>query len=240
VTTPVVLLASLGRSGSDFDQLVATIESTGRQAVAVNLPGVGLAVDRPAGADLHALAAEVAARIEPLGPRVHLVGHAFGNRVARCLAADHPDRVASLILLGCGGKLPGDPGATDALLRCFTEQPGSAAHTGAVATAFFAPGNPVPPSWSTGWWPEAARRQGEAARATPVDDWWVPPPPIPVLALVGAEDRIAPPDNARHLIDAVGERGRLVVIPGAGHALVPEQPEAVADSVLEFLARIDP
>jgi pimeloyl-ACP methyl ester carboxylesterase len=240
VTTPVVLLASLGRPGTDFDQLETAIETTGRQAVAVDLPGVALAVDRPAGADLHALAAEVAARIEPLGPKVHLVGHAFGNRVARCLATDHPDRVASLCLLGCGGKVPGDAEATDALLRCFTEEPGSAAHTEAVATAFFAPGNPVPPSWSTGWWPEAARLQGAAARATAVDDWWVPPTPIPVLALVGAEDRIAPPDNARHLVDAVGERGRLVVIPRAGHALLPEQPEAVADAVLQFLAVVDP
>ncbi len=56
----------------------------------------------------------------------HLVGHAYGNRVARCLAADRPDRVASLILLGCGGKVPGDDEARAALIECFTEPEGSA------------------------------------------------------------------------------------------------------------------
>jgi len=237
---PVVLLPSLGRPRTDFDELVAALGATGREALAVDLPGVGEAADRPVGADLHAIAADVAGRLDRFGTPFHLVGHAFGNRVARCLASDRPDAVASLTLLGCGGKIAGDDEARAALIECFSETPGSLGHRRAVATAFFAPGNPVPISWGTGWWPDAAAAQGRATEATPLDDWWVPPDPVPVLAVVGREDRISPPVNAADLVASVGDRGRLVVVGDAGHALLPEQPEAVATALLELLSRIDP
>jgi pimeloyl-ACP methyl ester carboxylesterase len=236
---PVVLLPSLGRPRSDFDHLVSALQSTGRKAVALDLPGVGDAVERPVGRTLHEVATDVVARIGGLPSPVHLIGHAYGNRVARCLAADHPDRVASLTLLGCGGKVPGDAEARDALIRCFTESPGSDAHRTVVATAFFAPGATVPPDWLTGWWPDAAAAQGAASEATPVEEWWVPPAPLPVLALVGENDRISPPANARDLIAQVGKRGRLVIVPAAGHALLPEQPEAVARALTERLTESD-
>jgi pimeloyl-ACP methyl ester carboxylesterase len=38
------------------------------------------------------------------GP-AHLVGHAFGNRVARCLAVDRPSLVRSVTLLAAGGLI---------------------------------------------------------------------------------------------------------------------------------------
>ncbi len=237
---PVVLLPSLGRARTDFDDLVAAIEGTGRRAVAVDLPGVGDAADRRPGPDLHAMAADVAGRIDGLGPAVHLVGHALGNRVARCLTAGRPGRVTSLTLLGCGGRFPGDPVARAALLRCFTEEPGSPGHREAVGTAFFAPGHPVPPSWSVGWWPAAAAAQGRAAESTPIEGWWVPPAPVPVLCVVGAEDRISPPANAADVVEQVGSRGRLAVVERAGHALLPEQPEQVAGLLAGWLAGIDP
>jgi pimeloyl-ACP methyl ester carboxylesterase len=34
---------------------------------------------------------------------VHLVGHGFGNRVARCLVTDRPDVVRSVVFLGGAG-----------------------------------------------------------------------------------------------------------------------------------------
>jgi len=61
-----------------------------------------------------------------------------------------------------------------------------------------------------------------------------------VLAMVGADDRISPPANAADLVASVGDRGRLVVVDHAGHALLPEQPEAVASALLELLSGIDP
>jgi len=138
-------------------------------------------------------------------------------------------------LLGCGGRFPGDDEARAALRRCFDVTASREEHLRDVATAFFAPGND-PAVWSDGWHPEAAEAQAAAVAATPTEDWWLPPEPIRVLALVGAEDRIAPPANAAALVDALGERGRLVVLHGAGHALIPEQGPRVAAEFAEFLA----
>jgi pimeloyl-ACP methyl ester carboxylesterase len=49
------------------------------------------------------------------------------------------------------------------------------------------------------------------------------------------DDRQAPPGNGRALRDQVGARVRLVEIPQAGHFLVLEQPQAVAEAVIAFL-----
>ena len=55
---------------------------------------------------VHDLGADVAGALEALdcGP-AHLVGHAFGNRVARCLAVDRPSLVRNVTLLGSGGLI---------------------------------------------------------------------------------------------------------------------------------------
>jgi pimeloyl-ACP methyl ester carboxylesterase len=55
---------------------------------------------------LHDLAVDVAEFLEAMdcGP-AHLVGHAFGNRVARCLAVDRPSLVRSVTLLAAGGLI---------------------------------------------------------------------------------------------------------------------------------------
>ncbi len=234
----VVYLASLGRPVRDLDLLADTAKSLGWTAVKVELPGVPPSpLPRP-GSDLHSVAAAVARAIEAAAGRdttALVVGHAFGNRVARCVAADRPDLVSGLVLLGCGGRFPGDAEARAALRRCFDLTASPEEHLHAVATAFFAPGND-PAVWSDGWHPEAADAQAAAVAATPTEDWWLPPDPIRVLALVGAEDRIAPPSNATALVEALGDRGRLAVLSGAGHALIPEQGPSVAAEFAEFLA----
>jgi len=228
---PVVLLASLGRSTADFDSLVEPLLAAGRRVVAIEGHGVGTSPLPPSGADLHDLAKDVASSMEGLAGPALVVGHAFGNRLARCLATDHPHLVAGLVLLGAGGKVGPDNEAQGALARCFRRDLSERERLEAVATAFFAPGSDPSP-WRDGWWPEAARVQSAATQATATDDWWLPPAPIEVWAAVGAQDRISPPANAQMLVEALGERGHLRIIEGAGHALLPEQPDAVLEVIL--------
>jgi pimeloyl-ACP methyl ester carboxylesterase len=102
----VVLLPNAGCSASYFEHFVHQLALAGFQSVAVNMRGVANSTGSLAGISLHDLAADVAAVIEALGcAPAHVLGHAFGNRVARCLAADRPDLVRSFILLAAGGLI---------------------------------------------------------------------------------------------------------------------------------------
>ena len=58
---------------------------------------------------------------------------------------------------------------------------------------------------------------------------------IPTLIVVGAEDAITPPSEARSMA-AETEAGRIVVIPGAGHMTPVEQPDELARTLDEFLS----
>lgn len=235
----VLLLPSLGRPASDLADLAADLAAAGYTALLADPPGVdGVAVPDPPPGTLHDLAALALAGLDERDLPVAVVGHAFGGRIARCLAADRPQLVRSVVVLGGGGRIPGDPEAVAALRACFDPHLDPEEHLDAVRSAFFAPGND-PGVWAGGWWPEAAELQRRAGSATAVADWWGAGE-SPVLVVVGAQDRISPPGNGRQLVDQLGGRATLVEIAGAGHALLPEQPAAVSAAVGGFLARTSP
>jgi pimeloyl-ACP methyl ester carboxylesterase len=111
---PVVLLANAGYSAGYFDHLARVLVTGGFQRISINMRGVGGSIGSLDGATLHDLAGDVAGVIKAIscGP-VHLIGHAFGNRVARCLAVDQPPLVRSVTLLAAGGLIvPSTPPGT--------------------------------------------------------------------------------------------------------------------------------
>lgn len=91
----VLALHGWGRTRGDFDTLLS-----GYDAIAVDLPGFGASPppDHPVGA------AGYAQLMEPLFAEFDLppviVGHSFGGRVAVALAAQHPESVSGLVLVG--------------------------------------------------------------------------------------------------------------------------------------------
>ena len=52
--------------------------------------------------------------------KVHLLGWAFGNRVARATASLHPNAVATVILLAAGGKVPPSAETAEIMTTLFT------------------------------------------------------------------------------------------------------------------------
>ena len=87
----VVPIPGGGLDASYFTNFAQRLAHAGFRAVAVTPRGAGESTGPFEGVTLHTFAADVAGVIEALncGP-VHVLGHAFGNRVARCLAADRP------------------------------------------------------------------------------------------------------------------------------------------------------
>jgi len=76
--------------------------------------------------------------------------------------------------------------------------------------------------------------RGLAARADSRE--MLPKVAVPTLVLVGEEDVLTPPDEARAVAAAI-PGARLEVIPRAGHLANLENPEAVNTALLAFLSR---
>jgi pimeloyl-ACP methyl ester carboxylesterase len=62
---------------------------------------------------------------------------------------------------------------------------------------------------------------------------------VPVLVLVGEEDKLTPPADSEAMVAALPD-ARFSRIPNAGHLAPLEQPEAVAGAVREFLQDVAP
>ncbi|WP_419926952.1 alpha/beta fold hydrolase [Candidatus Poriferisocius sp.] len=232
----VVMLPSMGRGAGDFELLAADVAAAGYRVACPEPRGLGASAVPDREETLSTLASDVAAVISELGggPAV-LVGHAYGNRIARMTATEHPDLVESLVLLACGGFIPVTEEMGVAMRTIFDTRNPPNVRLDAVARAFFAPGNDAS-VWAGGWYGSLARHQEQATVNTPVGDWWAGGT-APMLAVQPADDRLAVPANAEALVQAVGDRVEVVVIPNAGHALLPEQPEAVAETVIAWLDR---
>ncbi|MEY4248884.1 MAG: hypothetical protein RJA87_517 [Pseudomonadota bacterium] len=233
----VVLIASLGRGASDFDDLAERIARAGFQAAAINPRGVERSRG-PAAKTMDDYAMDVSKTIEALHPGpggVVLIGHAFGNRVARATAAAYPDRVSGLILLASGGQVPIAPNINKALLDVFDVNLTPQDHMTAVKTAFFAPGND-PDIWREGWYPAVAMEQRKVLANTPADRW-TGAGSAKMLIIQAADDAIAPPANAEALRSAHPDRVTVATIRQAGHAMLPEQPDEIARIVIERLKR---
>ena len=61
---------------------------------------------------------------------------------------------------------------------------------------------------------------------------------MPILDVQGRDDAIAPNTGSALLREELGDRVTTVVISNAGHALLPEQPVAVADAMLAFIGAL--
>ena len=230
-TRHVVLLASLGRPASDFDSLSGSLHAEGFEAHALDpLPSWD---GEPT---LHNLADRVRHEMDSRKiERAHIIGHAFGNRLARMFAADHPTRLATLTLLAAGGYVPIAPEIEHSLLACFDEEMPRPEHLEHVRRAFFADGSD-PSVWSGGWMPTVARYQRGALVRTDRGAWWDATADR-VLVVQALDDVIAVPENSRRYVADHRERTTLVEIADAGHAMLPERPVEIAAAVLGFLQR---
>ena len=236
----IVLLASAGRAASDFNELVVTLNESGYRTIAIDPPGIGestlMEKEGMTGHDLARGVHEIVEKEVPTGEKITVLGHAFGNRIARTYAADYPDRVAATILAAAGGKVAIHPKAAEALRHSFfTFMPDWWRRT-KVRYAFFSGDNPIPDYWMGGWCTGTAQLQGYTTRSTPSEDFWGGGS-APMLVVQAMDDTIAPPEHTAFLLkEEFGDRVTVAEIENAGHALFPEQPEKIAAAMLAFLA----
>src|SRR5215472_9368696 len=231
VGAPVVLLANAGCSTGYFDPLV----TGGFQTISINMRGVGGSSGSLDGATLHDLAGDVAGVIEAIGcGPAHLVGYAFGNRIARCLAVGQPPLVRSVTLLAAGGLIgPPTPIGTHFRNATQAKMNGSDCVT-VLGARWLSPASDPKILALVECWPAVFIAHLATSRSVPLEYWWSAGT-APLLVIQGLDDEAAPPGNGHALHEQSGERVRVVDLPHAGHFMLLEQPDAVARAVSKFL-----
>lgn len=234
--TPVVLLANAGCSTGYFDDLTRVLKGGGLQTIAINMRGVGESSGSLDGITVHDLAADVAGVLEALecGP-AHLVGHAFGNRVARCLAVDRPALVRSVTLLAAGGLIgPATPLGSGFRNATEVRMNGSDCVT-VYGARWLSPASDPKVLAQVECWPAVHLAHLATGRGMALEEWW-DAGTAPLLVIQGLDDVAAPPGNGHALREKHGDRVQLIDFPRAGHFMLLEQPEIVTRAIAEFVS----
>jgi pimeloyl-ACP methyl ester carboxylesterase len=232
---PIVLVPSYGRGADDFDDLSKRLAAAGFMALLPDPRGLGRSVGPMDTLSLRAEGDDIAAVIKTLVPggRAVVLGHAHGSRVARMVATDHPEMVKEIILLGAAGMIPRAPDIEAAFRKVFDKNATSEERLAAVQKSFFAPGNDAK-VWQDGWDVDVAAQQMAGVERVKLEEYWAGGK-AQIFVLQGAEDVIAVPENSKRLRDEFPDRVSVVEIPHSGHAMLPEQPELIAKTIIEHL-----
>ncbi len=230
----VVLLPSLARDSEDYDEVADGLAKIGYRVLRPQPRGIGKSTGPMTGISLHDFARDVAESVKVLGGggRAVIVGHAYGNWVARMTAVDYPDLVRGVVIAAAAAKQY-DPKLTAAINVAGDPSKPEPDRVKALQFAFFAPGND-PRGWLEGWHPGVRDQQRAAVAAAKQSDWWSGGA-APLLDLQAANDPFKPPEKRTEMKEEFGERVTIAVVPDASHALIPEQPAAVVAALVAWM-----
>jgi pimeloyl-ACP methyl ester carboxylesterase len=232
----VILLPSLARDSEDYDAVAEGLAGQGFRVLRPQPRGIGQSRGPLANITLHDFANDVAEVVRRLGGgRAVIVGHAYGNWVARMTASDHPQLVRGVAIAAAAAKQY-DPKLSLEIDKAGDPSLPDSVRLAALRTAFFAPGNDAA-VWLAGWHPQIRQAQRAAAAAVPQAEWWAGGR-APLLDLQAEQDPFKTPDKRNEMKNEFGDRVTIVVIPGASHALFPEQPGAVVDALSRWMRQL--
>lgn len=232
--------------GAGMDHTVWTLPARhfarhGRNVLAVDLPGHGRS-DGECKSSIEEMADWVVALLDTLEiEKAALVGHSLGSLIALDAAARHPERVRAIALVGVSAPMPVSDAILDAArvnahaaFDMLTQWGYSRRHQYG--------GNSNPGMWMVGCTLRLFERSRDGVlhadmracnayaagleRAARVH--------CPVLAVLGAEDRLTPPRNCRPLLDALPQAS-VCIVERAGHTLMVEAPNELLDALKTVL-----
>jgi len=232
-----------GRAAWDVSGTGAMLAAAGFTALSADFPGYGdSAPVQPY--DLAGMASAVIDTLAALGtgPAV-LVGHSMGGMVAQEVVARAPQAVCGLVLAGTSPAF-GKPGGDwqQAFLQSrfapLDAGLGMAGLAARLVPAMVAPGTAAPAIAAAqammAGVPEATYRAAVAALVAFDRRANLPNIQVPTLVITGEHDRTAAPEVARKMAERIP--GALChILPGAGHLLNIEQPDAFNTVLLQFL-----
>jgi pimeloyl-ACP methyl ester carboxylesterase len=230
----LLIAPSLGRGADDLGEITGRLADLGHRVFAPQPLGVD-DISALEGADLADLARHYLAGAPHDGGPIIAIGHAYGNWVARMAAVLAPERVKAVILLAAARRvIPADIKVS--LDGSFDQSLSEDERLAHLQRAFFAPGHDAR-EWLEGWYPQLAAGQRLAAARSDRSLWWHAGD-VSILDVQAAQDAISPIEQAGELRLELGSRVQCVTIENAGHALLPEQPDAVAEAIDRFVRQV--
>ncbi|MFI5880259.1 4-carboxymuconolactone decarboxylase [Streptomyces sp. NPDC051554] len=237
---PVLILGpSLGTTWHMWDRQVPELMKQWR-VFRYDLPGHGGSPAHPTGS-VADLADRLLATLDSLGvQRFGYAGCALGGAVGLELVLRHPERVASLALIAASPRF----GTADefrqrgVIVRTNGLDPIARTSPDRWFTSGFAASQPAITEWAVqmvrttdpGCYIAACEAlaafevRSELARIG-----------VPTLVLVGSDDQVTGPAEARTLVAGIPD-ARLAVVPGASHLVPVEQPAAVTDLLVRHFS----
>lgn len=231
----IVMMPSLGRGATDFFDIAQRLADAGYRALCPEPRGLGGSSGPLHGITLHDFANDIAAVIKHDGGEPTVVaGHAFGNFVARTMGADYPQLTRAVVLLAATHTWPLAQDLRDSINKCHQMDLPEEVRLKHLQHVFFAPGNDAR-VWLGGWDEEVMHAERAATEATPKEEWWTAGK-APVLDVLSLKDPLSPPDSVNCYRDQWGaDRVTIAKIDNAAHALLPEQPAAVAAAIIAYM-----
>ncbi|MFJ4283338.1 4-carboxymuconolactone decarboxylase [Streptomyces massasporeus] len=237
---PVLILGpSLGTTWHMWDRQIPELIKQWR-VFRFDLPGHGGAPAYPAGS-VGDLTTRLLATLEGLG--VHRFGYAgcaLGGAVGIELALRHPERLASLALIATSPRF----GTADefrqrgVIVRTNGLDPIARTAPERWFTGGFAAAQPAITEWAV----QMVRTTDPGcyiASCEALASFDVRPElgrvGAPTLVLVGSDDQVTGPAEARTLVAGIPD-ARLAVVPGASHLVPVEQPAAVTDLLVRHFS----
>jgi pimeloyl-ACP methyl ester carboxylesterase len=248
---PLVLVMGMG--GTCQGWLTVTIPDlikAGRRCVIFDNRGAGQSEDPGGPITTAEMAGDTCALLDHLGlPRAHVLGGFLGGMIAQELALAHPERVASLILVGTYAR-------ADAKRRAILELWKSMVELGVPAELRIKKRL----IWTLG---DATMEQEDLIEAmwrfylrddAPMDDKVfarqaeacmrhdtlerIAQIQAPTLVVNGEGDILTPPHLSREIVSRVRD-SRLVLLPNAGHLVAAELAPRFNRLVIRFLADVE-
>jgi len=242
--TPLLLLHGFPMSSAIFAPIRPFVERSGR-LITMDLRGFG-ASDAPQGLyGMDDLAEDVVRVADHLGlERFVLGGHSMGGYVAFRVAARHRHRLSGLVLIDTRAAADTPEGverrrATIATIKgggrnVFLDGflpllvgPVTRDRKPKVMEQLRAIAAGIPDHVLTGCLEGMMTRPDSRDLLAGLD--------LPTLVIVGAQDPVTPPDEARALALAL-PRGELLEVPDAGHTPTAEQPAIAGEAIARFLS----
>jgi pimeloyl-ACP methyl ester carboxylesterase len=239
----VVLVPGMGDLRATYRFLAPALVAAGYRVATTDLRGHGDSDAAFASYGDVETAGDVVALIEALGGPAVIVGNSMGAGAAAYVAADRPELVSALVLVGPFVRDGSISAFTRIMMRVAMATPWAAMSWKAYAPKFYAGHRPDDLDAYLAGVVASIKRPGYTkafslttrtshapveARLTEVS--------TPTLVLMGDQDPDFPDPRAEADWIASTLRGTVVMVPESGHYPQSQQPELVATAIVSFLA----